>query len=171
MQLHDVHEKEKAGAEPVAGSYVPYQTYAGVLGSMIDPARTYEIDVNEAARMVRNRIAPYREGIGIAKGMAGNAIRAEYKMDVATERQHAEAEMGQEARKEYIEQLGRIVAHAREAFDGVLDETHYEAIVKDALSGVSQREMGMILDAETRDNIPGYQPRPMPTELQRLMGR
>ena len=171
MQLQDLQQKKKAGAEPVAGSYVPYQSYAGVLGSMIDPARTYEIEANEAARMVRNRIAPYREGIGVAKGMAGNAIRAEYKQNAATDSQQAEALMGQEARKEYIEQLGRIIAQARIAFDGVLNESHYEAIVKDALPGVSRREMGMILDAVQKYEVPDYQPQPMPTELQRLMGR
>ncbi len=102
--------------------------------------------------------------------MSGNVIRAEYKQAAATNAQYAEAQMGQDARKEYIEQLGRIIARARTAFDGVLEEKHYQAIVADSLPGVSRREMGMILDEVNRNDVPDYQPKPMPTELQRLMG-
>lgn len=170
MQLSDVAAKKREGLEPVAGSYTPYQSYGQVLGSMVDPARTYEITPEEAARMVRNRIRQYEEGIGVAKRMAGAGMRSQTRFNAVSSEAKSEAAEGQAARAQYIEELGGVVQQAWVAFEGVVDSRILRAVVEDALPNASNLEMKMILSPTKSENVQPYRPEKRPTELQRIMG-
>ena len=168
MQLKDVADKQRDGLVPVAGSYTPYQTYGQVLGSMIDPARTYEITPEEAARMVRNRIKQYQDGIAVSKQMAGAEMRSFMQFGKSSEDAKSQSVSGQQYRAEYIKEIGSIVQAAKMAFKGVVDETILQAVVKDALPNASNVEIMMIIGGVKNGVVP-YVPEPRFNQLQKIM--
>lgn len=169
MQLNDVAKKQKAGLEPVAGSYTPYQNSMQVWGSMIDPVRTYEITTDQAAAMVRNKIKQYQDGIGVSKRMAGAEMKSYETYGKTSPDAQQTAQQGQQFRAKYIADVGQIVQRARVAFGPVLDDRLMAAVIKDALPNVSNLEMLMIMVGAKEGGVVPYIPERRQTNLQKAM--
>jgi len=168
-QSWSLAEKDKAGQQPTAGSYTPYQSHKQIWGSLFDPARTYTIDKREARRILRNSLVKYQARIAATTSMVGAEERARRRLGAPLERQTQEAKEAQIDRMRYMKDLQKTIADARQAFGGLLSEPEIFAATKDAIKALRTYEVAAVLKGKV-DTLPRYVPNYRPSYMERVVG-
>lgn len=170
MQSWSLAEQQKYGLEPKSGSYAAHRTHTDIWGSLLDVAKTYEIRTDEAAKMMRNTLGRFNEGVLVSKGMIATPYRAEKKFGGFTEAQFNKAVSGTQAREQYMKDVHEIVKDAWKSFGGsggVIDIKIVKAVLEDSIPGLNEQELLAVIKGF--DKAPVYVPKPKPNSLQKLL--
>jgi len=139
------------GAEPQSGVYTSRRDMGDILAAQASLVRTYRIESNDMARIIRARVMKTATGIDVAK------------RNIATGR---DEQANQRWRAEALDRLRGVMSNARAVSAGMLDDGELEAVLRDAK--LTEDEAAYVMGDSADDKPEEYAPKERKTYIEKV---